>query len=115
MDRLKYPIDNQLLIVISWANKVENDLASGRQWMMKGGKGNDTFIFYGDSDKDVVRDYKPGVDSISFIDVTWQGEAVNDLYDAEVAAREGAHKVVFAFDEGAKLVLKGVDLDDLYA
>ena len=36
--------DNQLLIGVLWASMVENDSASGRQWMMKGGKGNDPLI-----------------------------------------------------------------------
>lgn len=82
---------------------------------LSGGGGKDKFVFAADSQRDVVLDFEVGVDRIAFDGVTLDGKAVKGLGQAEAAAESVGSGVKFTFDDGAILMLRDIELGDLYA
>ena len=77
-----------------------------------GGTGEDRFLFGGNFDKDLVRDFENNVDTILINDNLWSGtKSVQDVID-EYAIRDGAD-VVFDFGNGDILIVENTNFSAL--
>ncbi len=88
---------------------------------LTGGSGADIFVFAGDSDSDVITDFKAGVDKIefvdkpapSFIDIFLGATPVAAI--GQVSLTQDGDDVLVAFGDDDTVRLQGVDATDLDA
>jgi len=87
-----------------------NDLLSGGAGydVLEGGKGADHFLFTGKSNTDIITDFDVFEDKIDFEGVTYKGQAITSLAEADAAGAAhyiGNHTTIFAFDNNATLIV----------
>ncbi|WP_374651575.1 calcium-binding protein [Dongia sp.] len=87
-----------------------NDVLAGGSGydLLEGGKGADHFLFGGESGTDIITDFDVFEDRIDFDGVTYKGQAIHSLAEADAAGAAhyaGHHTTIFAFDNNATLIV----------
>ncbi|WP_374385057.1 calcium-binding protein [Dongia sp.] len=87
-----------------------NDVISGGSGhdTLEGGKGADHFLFNSESQTDVITDFDVFEDQIEFDGITYKGQAIHSLAEADAAGAAhyiGHHTTIFAFDNNATLIV----------